>query len=70
MNLMRWGTEADQISSFAFKTVIHIMNEASVRDLRKRVSKKYSENPQIRDQIIVDTVAFRPNLVIDTNLPY
>lgn len=45
------------------------MNEASVRDLRERVLKKYPDEKE-RAKININAEAFRPNLVIDTSTPY
>jgi len=46
-----------------------VINEASTRDLTKRVLKQYSD-PEIRKQISVTSIAFRPNIVIDSQFAY
>lgn len=45
------------------------MNEASIRDLRERVMSKYSD-PKIKERIKIEVMPFRPNLIIDTGVPY
>lgn len=37
MNIMKWGKDEDLTRSFVSKCVLHLVNEASVRDLTKRV---------------------------------
>ena len=69
LEIMRWGTEEDQTRTFVSKCVFHIVNEASTRDLEKRVLERYSD-PADRAKIKVSSMAFRPNLLIDSGVPY
>lgn len=62
--------DEDRTKGFISKATIHIVNEASVRDLRERVLRKYDKNPEERDKIKVEADPFRPNIVIDTQVPY
>lgn len=68
-NILRWSTEEDQSKSFLSKAALHIINEASVRDLTKRVLANYPDQKD-RDLIKVTAMAFRPNIVIDTGVAY
>ncbi len=69
MNLMKWGQDSDRVNSFVSKCVIHMMNEASLRDVRDRVFKKYTDE-NIKKTIKIDALPFRPNLIIDSGVPY
>lgn len=51
------------------KCALHIVNEASVRDLREKVYAKYPDEKD-REQIKVEAIAFRPNFIIDTDKPF
>ena len=54
---------------FVSKAAIHIINEASVRDLRERVIKKFSDPDEIA-RIKIEPMPFRPNFIIDSGVPY
>lgn len=69
MNIMKWGQQEDLTRGFVSKCVLHIVNEASVRDLTERVLASYPDAAE-RDRIKVSTMAFRPNIVIDTPQAY
>ena len=60
----------DKIKTFVTDAPILIVNEASTRDLRERVMKVYSDKPEDRAKIRVETETFRPNIIIDTKKPY
>ena len=69
MNLMKWGQNQDQTKGFVSKCAIHIVNEASNRDLIKRVLAQYSD-PAERERIRITSIAFRPNITIDSKFAY
>jgi uncharacterized protein YcbX len=50
MQTLKWGSDQDQIKGFVSRAAIHIINEASIRDLRKRVNSQYSKEEE-RNQI-------------------
>ncbi|CDW86028.1 molybdenum cofactor sulfurase [Stylonychia lemnae] len=60
--------QGGQAKGFISKAAIKIMNEASVRDLKQRVIQKLKLEEN--DKIKIDTIAFRPNIVIDSFEPY
>lgn len=68
-NLLKWSKEDDLSKGFVSKAAIHLVNEASTRDLRDRVLARYSD-PEERQKIAVETIAFRPNFIIDTMVPW
>jgi hypothetical protein len=45
------------------------VNEASTRDLEKRVLDRYPDAAD-RDKIKITSIAFRPNIIIDTGVAY
>lgn len=49
--------------------MFHTINEASVKDLEKKVLARYPE-PELQAKIEVSAMAFRPNIIIDTGVPY
>jgi uncharacterized protein YcbX len=69
MNIMKWGSDEDQTRTFVSKCVFHLINEASTRDLTTRVLAKYPD-PADREKIKVTSLAFRPNIIIDTGVAY
>lgn len=69
MNILKWGLNEDLTKGFCSKAAIHVVNEASTRDLSKRVLAQYP-NKEERDRISVTSIAFRPNIVIDTEFAY
>ncbi len=69
LEIMKWGTEADLTRTFVSKCVFHMCNEASTRDLENRTLERYADAAD-REKIKVSTMAFRPNIVIDTGVPY
>ena len=69
MNILKWGLNEDQTKGFCSKAAIHIINEASTRDLERRVLAQYSD-PAERARIAITSIAFRPNIVIDTPFAY
>lgn len=69
MNILKWGLNEDQTKGFCSKAAIHIINEASTRDLNKRVLAQYKDQEE-RDRIKVTSIAFRPNIVIDSEFAY
>ena len=69
MNILKWGSNEDVTKGFVSKAAIHIVNEASTRDLTKRVLAQYKD-PAERDRIRVTSIAFRPNLIIDSKFAY
>ena len=66
---MKWGSDEDQTRTFVSKCVFHLINEASTKDLEQRVLAKYPD-PADRAKIKVTSLAFRPNIIIDTGVPY
>jgi len=50
MQILKWGSDQDLTKGFVSKAAIHIINEASIRDLSKRVDAQYS-NEEERNQI-------------------
>jgi uncharacterized protein YcbX len=60
--------EGDITHGFVSKAAIHIVNEASVRDLRERVLSKMSEEDKAKTRI--ESIPFRPNITIDSGIPY
>lgn len=69
MNILKWGLNEDQTKGFCSKAAIHIINEASTRDLEKRVLAQYP-NEEDRKKIAITSIAFRPNIIIDTQFAY
>ena len=69
MEKLKWGSDQDLTKGFVSKAAIHIINEASIRDLSKRVDAQYS-NEEERNQIQVSSIAMRPNIIIDTKEAY
>ena len=69
MQILKWGSDQDLTKGFVSKAAIHIINEASIRDLSKRVDAQYS-NEEERNQIQVSSIAMRPNIIIDTKEAY
>jgi uncharacterized protein YcbX len=45
-----------------------MISEGSIRDLKSRVQKRYPDAP--KDKFKVDMVNFRPNIAIDSDVPY
>ena len=68
-NILKWSQVEDVTKGFVSKAAIHIINEASIRDLRERVLARYP-NEEERYLIDVASIAFRPNFIIDSKLPY
>lgn len=68
-NILKWSKENDQAKSFLSKAAIHIVNRASVRDLKNRVLQKYP-NENDKKKIHIDALNFRPSIIIDTFEPY
>jgi len=58
----------DKICGYNVGSAIQFINSASVRDLKNRVSKKYTADEM--KEIEMDDLVFRPNLLIDTDKPY
>jgi uncharacterized protein YcbX len=69
MNILKWGQDADLTKGFVSKAAIHIVNEASTRDLSKRVLAQYTD-PAEKEKIRITSIAFRPNIIIDTDFAY
>ena len=69
LNLMKWGKDEDLTRGFVSKCVLHLVNEASTRDLEKRVLAQYPDEAE-RSRIKVTSMAFRPNITIDTQFAY
>jgi len=69
MNIMKWGLDEDVTRGFVSKCVLHLVNEASTRDLTKRVLSYYPDEKD-RERIRVTSMAFRPNITIDTPFAY
>ncbi len=67
--MLKWGSEGDVTNTFVSKTVFHTINEASIRDLEQKVLARYPD-PEQQKLIEVSSMAFRPNIVIDTAVPY
>ena len=61
--------EDDQTKGFVSKAGIHIVNEASVRDLRERVLAKYTDPKDIQ-KIKIEAMPFRPNVIIDSGVAF
>lgn len=56
-------------NTFVSKAVFHTINESSTRDLEQKVLARYAD-PEDKAKIEVSSMAFRPNIVIDTAVPY
>ena len=69
LEIMKWGSEEDQTRTFVSKCVFHMINEQSTRDLEKRVLAKYPDAAD-REKIKISSMAFRPNIIIDTAEAY
>jgi hypothetical protein len=69
LDVLKWGTSEDTTRTFVSKAVFHTVNEASTKDLEKRVLERYPD-PEEREKIQVSSMAFRPNIIIDTGVPY
>jgi uncharacterized protein YcbX len=69
LEIMKWGSEEDQTRTFVSKCVFHMVNEQSTRDLEKRVLAKYPDAAD-REKIKISSMAFRPNIIIDTEEAY
>ena len=69
LDVLKWGTAEDSTRTFVSKAVFHTVNEASTRDLEKRVLDRYPD-PEQRAKLQVSSMAFRPNIIIDTAVPY
>lgn len=69
MNILKWGFDQDQTKGFVSKAVLHVINEASTRDLKKRVLAQYTDPAEI-ERIKITSIAFRPNIIIDTKFAY
>jgi hypothetical protein len=69
MNILKWGKNEDLTKGFVSKAAIHIVNEASTRDLTKRVLAQYSD-PKDRERMAITSIAFRPNIIIDSEFAY
>ena len=61
--------EGDETKGFVSKAAVHIVNEASVRDLRERVLSKI-EDPAARALTKIEATPFRPNFVIDSGVAF
>ncbi len=68
-NVLKQTVEGDMTKGFVSKAAIHIINEASVRDLRERVIKKFTDPAEIA-RIRIEPLPFRPNFIIDSTQPY
>lgn len=68
-NVLRQTLDDDQTKGFVSKAAVHIVNEASVRDLRQRVMKKLTDPEDIKNTKI-EALPFRPSFLIDTGIPY
>lgn len=62
--------KGDTRKGYARDAALHMINVASVNDLRKRVHQKYPEAKNPEDKVWVDVEQFRPNFVIDTGKAY
>jgi uncharacterized protein YcbX len=69
MDILKWGVEEDLTKGFVSKAAIHLVNEASTRDLSKRVLAQYSD-PAERARINITSIAFRPNIIVDSKFAY
>ena len=56
--------EGDSAKGFTHDAAIHMVNEASVRDIQARVEQKYPESERDQNQIKCDN--FRPNILVDS----
>lgn len=60
--------EGDQARAFNFDGALHMIGEASIKDLRARVIKR---NPEIHpSKLNVEMENFRPNIVLKTSEPF
>ena len=59
--------EGDTRKTFTTDAALHIVNKASVDDLRKRVLEQY---PEGLPDFFVDAEQFRSNIVIDSGLAF
>ncbi len=60
--------EEDGTRAFIPETPLHLVNEASVDDLREKAMKKYSGSDA--EAIKIDAASFRPNIVVRSEVPY
>lgn len=64
------GKESDTRKTFLSDAALHIVNRASVDELRRRVWEKYPQRTDQKDKIFVSVEQFRPNFVINTGEPF
>eukprot|EP00347_Sterkiella_histriomuscorum_P014536 403360502 len=67
--ILQQSYDDDMTKGFVSKAAIHIINEASVRDLSERVLKKYT-NPEDIKRMKIEAMPFRPNFIIDSGVAY
>ena len=60
--------EGDKRKTFTTDAALHIVNRASVDEVKRRVLEQYPKT--IQDEISISAEPFRPNLVISTNTPF
>jgi len=68
-DVLKQTQAGDQTKGFVSKAAVHIINEASVRDLRERVMSKITD-PADRAKTKIEAMPFRPNFVIDSGVAY
>jgi uncharacterized protein YcbX len=60
--------EGDQTKTFCSQAPFHLINEASLRDVRERV---YKRHPDLKpEDFEIEAHAYRPNVVIDTGVAW
>lgn len=59
--------EGDTRKTFTTDAALHIVNEASVDELRQRVNDQY---PAEEESVYVDAEQFRSNIVVNTKVPF
>ena len=47
-----------------------MVNRKSIEALTKEICDRYNDQPQLFSKINFNEIIFRPNLVIDTEVPY
>lgn len=64
------SVKGDKKKTFNSDAALHIVNRASVDELRRRVWERYPERKDLKDKIYVDVEQFRPNFVVNTGKPF
>ena len=68
-NVLPRGREEDRVTGFASEACLHIINETSVDQLRKRVEDKYRDG-KVPEDFVCRPSMYKPNIVIRGDTPY